>query len=110
DSFTYKANDGALDSNTATVSVTVNPVNDAPVASAQSATTAEDTSKTVTFTGTDVDGDSLDFKVTSLPANGKLYEGTDTTGLLIAAGELPYLVSAADKVTYDPNLNYNGSD
>ena len=110
DSFTYKANDGALDSNTATVSVTVNPVNDAPVASAQSATTAEDTSKTVTLTGTDVDGDSLDFKVTSLPANGKLYEGTDTTGHLIAPGELPYLVSAADKVTFDPNLNYNGSD
>ena len=30
DIFTYKANDGALDSNTATVTVTVNPVNDAP--------------------------------------------------------------------------------
>jgi hypothetical protein len=32
DSFTYKANDGALDSNVATVSITVDPVNDAPVA------------------------------------------------------------------------------
>ncbi len=31
DSFTYKANDGALDSNTVTVSLTVNPVADAPV-------------------------------------------------------------------------------
>ena len=31
DSFTYKANDGLLDSNTATVNVTVNAVNDAPV-------------------------------------------------------------------------------
>lgn len=30
DSFTYKANDGSLDSNVATVSITVNPVNDAP--------------------------------------------------------------------------------
>jgi len=30
DSFTYKANDGAADSNTATASVTVNAVNDAP--------------------------------------------------------------------------------
>ena len=55
--------------------------------------------------------DSLDFKVTSLPANGKLYEGTDTTGHLIAAGELPYLVSAADKVTFDPQpATHNGSD
>jgi uncharacterized protein len=32
DSFTYKANDGALDSNVATVSITVTPVNDAPTA------------------------------------------------------------------------------
>ena len=30
DSFTYKASDGLADSNTATVSVTINPVNDAP--------------------------------------------------------------------------------
>ena len=32
DSFTYKANDGALDSNIATVTIDVNPVNDAPIA------------------------------------------------------------------------------
>jgi Bacterial Ig domain/Cadherin-like domain/RTX calcium-binding nonapeptide repeat (4 copies) len=32
DSFTYVANDGALDSNVATVNLTINPVNDAPVA------------------------------------------------------------------------------
>jgi VCBS repeat-containing protein len=32
DSFTYKANDGSLDSNVATVNITINPVNDAPVA------------------------------------------------------------------------------
>jgi VCBS repeat-containing protein len=30
DSFTYKANDGTQDSNTATVDITVNAVNDAP--------------------------------------------------------------------------------
>src|SRR5439155_7989886 len=32
DSFTYKANDGFLDSNTVTVSLTINPVNDRPYA------------------------------------------------------------------------------
>ena len=32
DKFTYKANDGWLDSNIATVTITVTPVNDAPVA------------------------------------------------------------------------------
>src|SRR3989441_290641 len=31
DSFTYKANDGQADSNVATVALTINPVNDAPV-------------------------------------------------------------------------------
>jgi len=33
DQFTYTCNDGLVDSNTATVSITVNPVNDAPTAS-----------------------------------------------------------------------------
>ena len=39
DSFTFKVNDGTADSNTATVSITINPVNDAPVATT-TATTA----------------------------------------------------------------------
>ena len=43
DSFTFKANDGTVDSNIATVSITVTAVNDAPVASNGSATTDEDT-------------------------------------------------------------------
>ena len=43
DSFTFKVNDGTVDSAAATVSITVTAVNDAPVADAQSVTTAEDT-------------------------------------------------------------------
>jgi hypothetical protein len=34
DSFTFQVNDGSVDSNIATVSITVNPINDAPVANA----------------------------------------------------------------------------
>ena len=52
DSFTFTANDGTVDSNTATVSITVSPVNDAPVAIAQSVTTSEDTAKAITLAGT----------------------------------------------------------
>ncbi|HKX75144.1 MAG TPA: cadherin-like domain-containing protein, partial [Acidimicrobiia bacterium] len=37
DSFTYKANDGSADSNTATVTITVNAINDPPVATNDSA-------------------------------------------------------------------------
>ena len=65
---------------TATVSITVN---DPPVANAQSVTLNQDTTSTVTLTGTDADNDPLRFKVTSLPANGKLYDGTGTGGHLI---------------------------
>ena len=65
-------------------------VNNPPVANAQSVSLNQDTTSTVTLTGTDPDNDPLRFKVTSLPANGKLYDGTGTGGHLIVAGELPY--------------------
>src|SRR5207248_1452525 len=59
DSFTFKANDGSLDSNIATVTIAVAPVNDAPVANSDTATTAEDTAVTIAVltNDTDVDGD-----------------------------------------------------
>ena len=99
----------AASSAVVTVPITVNPVNDAPTATAQSVTTNEDTAKVITLAGADVDGDSLGFKVTSLAANGKLYAGSGTGGHLIVAGDLPYTL-AGNQVTYDPNLNYNGAD
>ena len=42
DSFTYKANDGTGDSNTATVEITINAVNDAPICSAVSLVTGQE--------------------------------------------------------------------
>ena len=62
DSFTFKVNDGSVDSAPATVSITVTPVNDAPVANAQSVSTAQDTPVAITLTGSDVDGDRLDLR------------------------------------------------
>src|SRR2546427_13175570 len=43
DSFTYQASDGATNSGVVTVTLTVNPVNDAPVAADDTYTTPEDT-------------------------------------------------------------------
>src|SRR5207249_4001082 len=63
DSFTFKANDGTVDSAAATISITVTAVNDAPVANAQSVTTAEDTAKPITLTASDVDGDALTYSI-----------------------------------------------
>src|SRR5262249_46483572 len=63
DSFTYKADDGLLDSNVATVSITINPVQDPPVANAGADQTANE-ADVVTFNGgssSDPDGDSLTY-------------------------------------------------
>ena len=59
DTFTYNLSDGTATSNTATVSITVLPVNDAPVATGADAEIDEDDSGTVVV-ATDVDaGDEL---------------------------------------------------
>ncbi|MGI4992976.1 tandem-95 repeat protein [Halobacteriovorax sp. GFR7] len=103
DSFTYKANDGALDSNTVTVSITVNAINDAPeMVADQNEVTNEDTPLSITLNGaTDVDvpAQTISYKVVSLPTNGTLSNcittgsyGTDIT------------------CTYTPNANFNGTD
>ena len=91
DSFSYVANDGTADSESATVTITVNPVNDAPVANDDAVTTDEDTTVTITLTGSDIEGDALSYQVISGPANGTL------------AGTAPEL-------SYTPNADYNGPD
>jgi VCBS repeat-containing protein len=77
DSFTYHANDGTVNSNVATVSITVNPVNDAPVAANDAYTTDEGTILTVAAPGvlgndSDVDGDPLTAVLNTSPSNGSL--------------------------------------
>ena len=65
DSFTYRVNDGTADSNLATVTITVNPVNDAPVAVNDSYITARGhavdrvAAPGVLSNDIDVDGDLL---------------------------------------------------
>ena len=82
-----------------------------PVANAQSVSLTADATSTVTLTGSDPDNDPLRFKVTSLPAHGKLYDGTGTGGHLIAADELPYALTGAGNIaTYQPNAGYSGPD
>jgi large repetitive protein len=93
DSFTFKVNDGTVDSPSALVSIAVNPVNDAPTCTTpQSDTTSEDTPKSITMVCTDVDGDPLTYSIVSGPSHGSLSSGTSGTR------------------TYTPDANYNGSD
>jgi gliding motility-associated-like protein len=91
DTFTFKVNDGISDSNTGTVSVSVNSNNDAPVANSQSIATNEDVAAPVTLTGSDVDGDALIFSIVTQPGHGAL------TG-------------SGANLTYTPALNFFGSD
>src|SRR5262249_21087123 len=97
DSFTYRANDGTVDSNVATVSITVTPVNDAPAAASDAYSTAEDTVLVVAAPGvlandTDVDGDTLRAVLVSGPSCGTLPLNTDGS------------------FAYTPNLDFHGTD
>jgi hypothetical protein len=65
--------------------------NSAPVASSTSVQTLEDQSRSITLTGTDANGDSLQFVVTSAPTGG-------------------ILTGVAPNLTYLPNPNFFGSD
>ena len=81
DSFTFKVNDGTVDSDdAATVGTNIAAVNDTPVATAQTVEATEQTEKTITLAGTDADGDELSYIVISIPENGILKDnGTEIT-------------------------------
>ena len=92
-SFTYTVSDGHGGTSTATVTVGINAVNDAPVAKPDIASTQEDKPVTlnVLANDSDVDGDSL--SVTSASAsNGSVTVNADGT------------------LTYTPKANFSGSD
>lgn len=91
DSFTFKVNDTQMDSNSATISITVNAVNDAPIADNQSKSTDLNQPVNITLTGSDVDNDPLIFTVATQPQHGAL------------SGTLPNL-------TYTPDTGYSGAD
>ena len=82
DSFTYKANDGSADSGAATVAITVNAVDDAPVASDDTFTINEDTSLNVSAPGvlandSDAEGSSLSAVLVSGVSHGTLTLNSD---------------------------------
>ena len=95
DSFSYHVVDlaGAV-SETVTVSITVNPINDAPNATDDTATTDEDVALVIDVldNDNDVDGDPLSASVVAQPANGAVAANVDGT------------------LTYTPNSNFFGSD
>jgi hypothetical protein len=79
DSFTFQVNDGSLTSAVATVTITLNSVNDAPMMPVLSDyTIAELTLLTVTNTAPDADGDGLSYQLLEAPAGAVI----DTNGVI----------------------------
>ncbi|HCE3704636.1 TPA: tandem-95 repeat protein [Vibrio parahaemolyticus] len=91
DSFTYIVTSGGVSEST-TVSVDVTPVNDAPVAKDDIATTQEDTAVTIDVlpNDTDVDGDTLSIQSASVPSDQGTVEIVD------------------GKLVFTPAENFNG--
>lgn len=94
DSFGYTISDGNGGSDTATVTVNVAAVNDAPDAVNDSVTTAEDTAANITVLANDADVDGNALTVSSVTP------GTNGSVVINANGTL----------TYTPNANFNGAD
>jgi len=93
DSFVYKIRDADGATDTATVSITINSVNDAPVAYNDNAITNEDTLITIDVLANDKDVDSslTLSKITASPLHGSAS-------------------IQSNKIYYTPNINYYGID
>ncbi|HEX3764767.1 MAG TPA: Ig-like domain-containing protein [Kofleriaceae bacterium] len=92
DGFSYTVIDGQGGQATGQVAVTVNPVNDPPVAAAGTLNTFDDTPATATLVASDVDLDPLSFAIGALPMHG-------TLGAVVG-----------NRVTYTPAAGYVGND
>ena len=92
--FSYIVSDGNGLTTTANVTVTVNAVNDAPVAVNDAASTDNVTPVSVNVLGndSDIDGDALTVTAASTPANGTVVINADNT------------------VTYTAAANFSGTD
>jgi hypothetical protein len=94
DSFSYTVSDGHGGTATGTVAVSVNAVNDAPVAASDSVTTLANIPITVSVLAndSDVDGDQLQVVGVTAAANGAV------------------VINANGTITYTPNPGFTGAD
>ena len=94
DAFTYKANNGLADSTPATVTLTVTPVNDNPVAVNDTATTTQGVAVVIGVLANDydADGDTLTIQSFTQGASGSVSNNGNGT------------------LSYTPNSSFSGAD
>jgi VCBS repeat-containing protein len=126
DSFTYRAYDGQAYSNIATVSLTINPINDPPVNTVPgNQTTSEDTNRVFSSANGnaisigDVDAGTGAMETTLSVTNGALTLA-QTNGLSFTSGDgtadasmtftgtIADINAALNGLSYAPTANYNG--
>jgi hypothetical protein len=104
DSFTYRAADGQGNTATATVSVTITPVNDPPVATDDTGiTTDEDTPVTIDVLANDTDADGDELEITGVVTGPE--DGTAQVDDGGTPGDL-----SDDQITYTPAAGFSGAD
>ena len=127
DTFTYRANDGTSNSNLATVTLTVNPVNDAPVNTVPGAQSTNEDTALVFSSGNsnrisiaDIDAASGAMQVTLTAANGALTLAglaglSFTTGdgtadaTMTFTGTVANINTALNGMAFTPTANYTGA-
>ncbi|MGH9909800.1 MAG: tandem-95 repeat protein [Nitrososphaerales archaeon] len=97
DTFSYVANDGLLNSTQADVNITVNPVNDIPVARIDSYFINEDNTLTITNPGVLLNDTDLDGNALTTPLVANVMHGTLS-------------LSSNGGFSYTPTANFNGVD
>jgi VCBS repeat-containing protein len=104
--FGYTDSNGHGDTVSAVVHVDITPVNDAPVANPDFATTLENTPVTLTVLGndTDVENDPLTITQINGQPTGSPVQVTDTSGAVLGSVTL----NANGTLTFDPTTGYSG--
>tara|TARA_B100000700_G_scaffold301335_1_gene370491 strand:+ start:6395 stop:16000 length:9606 start_codon:yes stop_codon:yes gene_type:complete len=105
-SLSVKVSDGSNLSSASTVTISINNINETPAASNLTKTTDEDNSLNITLEGTDPEGGSLTYKVTTLPVKGTISQSDGTAINSVNTT----VTSNANQIIYIPNENFSGAD
>ena len=108
--FGFRSFSGSAVSSEATVTVNVAAVNDMPIATAQVESAVEDEYELIILFGTDVEEDSLTFKIATFPANGTLFQTPDGQARGDSILTVPTdITDISHRVIYISDKNGNGN-